>query len=312
MRKFKAALLGYYGFDNFGDELLLRACLDILARRGIEREKILVLSNNPEETSKTFNVKSINRWHYGEVVKALRNTEILILGGGGLFQDVTSVKSCAWYWGIMRLAKFLGVKIFAWGQSIGPLRSKLANFFAGDALRLCEKIHVRDDNSVNMAEILGCKNITKGCDLALTLKPEEFTPQSDAEKYMLVNLRPCIHLEEYIKILKPNLNSKVIGAALSPEDDEPLRLLGVHEIIRVKNFHQAEFVWSGASCAVGMRLHFGVLSRIFRTPLTLMPYDVKVAEFAKSSNVPGIINEWREPVMPLEVPEEISEEIFAL
>ena len=96
MRKFKAALLGYYGFDNFGDELLLRACLDILARRGIERKKILVLSNNPEETSKTFNVKSINRWHYGEVVKALRNTEILILGGGGLFQDVTSVKSCAW------------------------------------------------------------------------------------------------------------------------------------------------------------------------------------------------------------------------
>ena len=91
MKKFKAALLGYYGFGNLGDELLLQACINILAENGIKREEVLVLSNNPEETAKTFHVKSINRWKYREVMSAFRETETLILGGGGLFQDRKSV-----------------------------------------------------------------------------------------------------------------------------------------------------------------------------------------------------------------------------
>ena len=314
MRKFRVALLGYYGFDNLGDELLLQACINIITRNGIEREKILVLSNNPEESSQNFHVNSINRWNYREVMRAFRETETLILGGGGLFQDVTSLKSCVWYWGIMRLAKLFGVKILAWGQSIGPLNSKLSRIFAGNALRLCGKIHVRDDNSLKLAGVLGCKNIMKGNDLVLTLKPDmSGRAEKLPRKYMLVNLRPHEKLEAFVKVLKPNIdNNNVVGAALSPEDEEPLRLLGLDRIIRVRNFQEAEALWSGACSAVGMRLHFGVLSRIFRTPLALMPYDVKVSEFAKSSNVPCIIDEWREPVMPCEIPEDVCGEILSL
>ena len=313
MRKFKAALLGYYGFGNLGDELLLQACIDILARNGIKREEVLVLSNNPEETSQTFNVKSINRWTYRDVMSAFRETETLILGGGGLFQDVTSVKSCVWYWGIIRLAKLFGVKLLAWGQSIGPLNSKLSKFLAGDALRLCGKIHVRDDNSLKLAENLGCKNVVKGNDLVMTLKPDmSRRAENSQEKFMLINLRPHAKLEAFINILKPHINNNVIGAALSAEDEEPLRLAGIDRIIRVRNFQEAGALWSGASSAGGMRLHFGVLSRIFRTPLALMPYDVKVSEFAKNSNVPCIVDEWREPVMPREIPEDVCGEILSL
>ena len=309
----KIALLGYYGFGNLGDELLLQACIDIIAKQGIKREEVLVLSNNPEETSQVFHVKSINRWKYSEVVKALRETETLILGGGGLFQDVTSLKSCVWYWGIMRLAKLLGIKLLAWGQSIGPLNSKLSRFFAGDALRLCGKIHVRDDKSLKLAGALGCKNVMKGNDLVLTLKPDmSGRAENSQEKFMLVNLRPCAKLEDFVKIIKPKIPADAVGAALSPEDEEALKLLDLNEIIRVRNFQEAGALWSKASSAVGMRLHFGVLSRIFRTPLALMPYDVKVSEFAKSSNVPCIVDAWREPVMPREIPEDVCGEILSL
>ena len=119
-------LLGYYGFGNLGDELLLKACIKILNGHGIGNEKIIVLSNNPEETQKNFNVKSMNRWKFLEVVKAMRRSENFILGGGGLFQDSTSVKSCVYYWGIVRLAKFFGLKIYALGQSVGPFSSKIS------------------------------------------------------------------------------------------------------------------------------------------------------------------------------------------
>lgn len=300
MRKYKAALLGYYGFGNLGDELLLTACLDML-----KGERVVVLSNTPDDTAKTFSVECVNRWKFGEVVKALRSSETLILGGGGLFQDVTSVKSCVWYWAVVRLAKFCGCKVLALGQSVGPLGSRLSRTLTGNALRACEAVHVRDEKSCALAEALGCKRVIKGCDLVLTLKPETL-PKTN--RYMLVNLRPAETLGHFTHILAPHIAGvDVVGAALSDDDANALTLAGVRKIVRVRTLHDAAELWSGASCAVGMRLHFGVLSRLFMTPLALMPYDVKVSEFARESGVPCIADEWQEPVMPLPVPEDVHD-----
>ena len=328
MRNYKFALLGYYGFGNLGDELLLQACLELLGSNDV-----IVLSNNPEETSRNFNIKSINRWKFFQVVKALINSENLLLGGGGLFQDSSSVKSCLWYWGIVRLAKILGVKIFAVSQSIGPLNHKLSKILTKNALRACEKIHVRDENSYNLAKNFGCKNVILGHDLVFMLKPSPLlpfcsTPLSlghlplergdlascgEGVSKILINLRPCKEVEKYIDIIAPEIrkfNFHKIGVALSKEDEEILNSfserLSLEKIIRIMNFNDAEKLWTSSACAVGMRLHFGVLSRIFKTPVALIPYDIKVKEFAKSSDIPLIIDEWKEPSMPLEIPDMIK------
>ena len=311
MRRYSAVLLGYYGFGNLGDELLLRACINILQRCGIERGRIAVLSNNPEETAQKFNVHAVNRWSFNETVRIFRESERLILGGGGIFQDSTSVKSCIWYWGMMRLARFFGMKVYAIGQSVGPLRSGISEFFAGNALRNCEGVQVRDDNSLRLALCLGCKNAVRGYDLVLTLKPENghVLSGSAAEtgKYMLVNLRPCPELEHYREILRGHVDGETVGAAMSADDEEAMKGLGLREVVRVKTFGEAQELWRGAECAVGMRLHFGVLSRIFGTPTALMPYDVKVKEFALQSGVPCVGGEWAEPVKPKGIPDEVFE-----
>lgn len=311
MKKYKAAILGYYGFGNLGDELLLTACIDMFTRCGLSRDSLVVLSNDPAQTSRNFGVDSVNRWKFREVVRALRQSQTLLLGGGGLFQDKTSVKSCVWYWAIVRLAKFLGCNVWALGQSVGPLRSRVSRVFAGNALRLCKAVHVRDENSYRLAESLGCRNVIKGCDLVLTLKTDSDSSRKNGS-CMLVNLRPSEELDAFVKIIAPQLEGRrVIGAALSDEDIDALAGLGLREIVRVKTFNDAAELWAGASCAVGMRLHFGVLSRIFRTPLAVMPYDPKVTAFAEQSEVPCIIDKWSEPVMSLPVPE-CSAEIDAL
>ena len=315
MKKYKAAILGYYGFGNLGDELLLSACMEMFSRCGVSRESLVILSNTPEEISRNFGAESVNRWRLREVVRAFRNSESLLLGGGGLFQDTSSVKSCVWYWGIVRLARLCGCRVWALGQSVGPLGSGVSRMLAGDALRLCETLHVRDEKSYTLAESLGCKNLVKGCDLVMTLKPEAYTPNpatspinpeaypSREKGYMLMNLRPCKNLDSFTKIIAPHLKDyRVVGAALSDEDVNALGVLGLREIVRVKTFHDAAELWAGASGAVGMRLHFGVLSRIFGTPIAVMPYDTKVSEFASQSGVPCIVSEWHDPVMPLPVP----------
>ena len=376
--KYKAAILGYYGFGNLGDELLLTACLEMFGRCGVGREGVIVLSNAPDETSRVFGVASVNRWRLREVVRALRESESLVLGGGGIFQDSTSVKSCVWYWGVVRLARLFGCRVWALGQSVGPLRCGVSRVVAGNALRGCRVLHVRGESSREVAESLGCKNVITGSDLVMTLREDSLSPahthiredardadgcsnpvtasdlvmplcgkssecsspahthirgedsrdavgcsnpvtSSDAMppkpqaqhsegKYTLLNLRPCENLPGYVRILTPHLQGKnVIGAALSDEDTDALTPLNLPEIVRVKTFRDARNLWAGASEAVGMRLHFGVLSRIFSTPLALMPYDVKVREFAAQSGVPCIVDEWAEPVAPLAVPECSSE-----
>ena len=302
----KTCLLGYYGFGNLGDELLLQACIKILNERGIENKDIIVLSNNPEETRKNFNVKTVNRWKIFEVMKAMRKSESLILGGGGLFQDSTSVKSCVYYWGVVRLAKLFKLKIFALGQSIGPLNSRISKFLTRNALRFCEKVQVRDKNSFKIAKDFHCKNLQLGQDLVLQLG-ERLEVRNDGLKpvILLVNLRPCKNLEKFVKIITPkvkNFNGQKIGAALSIDDEKILiknkEILGLDEIKLLKNFDDAKKLFSQASSAVGMRLHFGVLAEIFELPVALMPYDVKVREFAAQSKIPLIINEWQEPLMP--------------
>ena len=306
MRHYGAALIGYYGFGNLGDELLLSACIDILTRCGISRSRIAVLSNDPERTSSDLGVDSVNRWKLRELTNVFRKSERVIFGGGGIFQDRTSLKSCVWYWAVVRLARLMGARVYAVGQSVGPLESKLSRAFAGNALRSCRVVHVRDDKSLRLAETLGCRNVIRGCDLVLTLKPETLNAERAREKF-LVNLRPCPELETYAEILRPHLDDNTIGVALSPEDESALSLLGLRETVRIDSFREAQNLWSVAKSAVGMRLHFGVLSRLFRTPLAMMPYDIKVNEFAVQSEVPCINREWIDPAMPAVIPESVYE-----
>ena len=82
MRKYKAALIGYYGFKNLGDELLLKASLEMLTRNGIKPSEILILSNSPSETSAASEPKAISRWSLSNLIKAFMNCERLIFGGG--------------------------------------------------------------------------------------------------------------------------------------------------------------------------------------------------------------------------------------
>ena len=49
------------------------------------------------------------------VVSALRSSETLLLGGRELFQDGTSLRSCLWYWGLVRLRLVMKPKFRAPG-----------------------------------------------------------------------------------------------------------------------------------------------------------------------------------------------------
>ncbi len=320
MKIFKAALIGYYGFGNLGDELLLQASLNLLHEAGISDNQIIVLSNNPQETSKNFNVKSVSRWKLKTLIKTFRESECLIFGGGGIFQDSTGFKSCLWYWGVVRLAKLLGLKIIALGQSIGILNHYLSRMMTLNAFKKFDFVHVRDKYSFDfLNNNLKNTRLILGEDIVFNLAENlKLTPPENHEREnFLLNLRPSNTLEKFVEIIKPEIISRknLIGVALSADDEEILNAykndLAIQKIIRVKNLDDAQKIFKNAYGVAGMRLHFGILSKIFRVPCVLMAYDPKVKYFAESSNTPcmNINSKWLEPKLADNIPENINHEL---
>ena len=83
---------GYHGFANSGDEALLFAILSTLRKKKPDIS-VTVLSKIPEETSRVYGVKSVNRYNFFEIRKEMKKAKMLLFGGGSLLQDVTSSKS---------------------------------------------------------------------------------------------------------------------------------------------------------------------------------------------------------------------------
>ena len=95
---------GYYGFGNLGDEAILESIIREL-EKSVSKDKIVVLSNDPEKHRKTYGVAAVTRWKLASLLKLLPKAKLFISGGGGLFQDTNSPGSTIYYGGQIALAR---------------------------------------------------------------------------------------------------------------------------------------------------------------------------------------------------------------
>ena len=91
---------GYYGFDNIGDESILRTLVSSL-REHIPDCSLTVLSHNPTSTREKYGVEAVDRMSPMAILHAVKKCDMLISGGGSLLQDVTSSKSLHYYLSII-------------------------------------------------------------------------------------------------------------------------------------------------------------------------------------------------------------------
>ncbi len=140
-------VFGYFGFGNLGDETNLRQLIELL--RGIDlRIKITVISAVPARTSQAYNVAAVGKFNLFGIIRALKEVDLLIGNGGSHFQDITSKRSLFYYSALIILAKLFRVRVFLYGQGIGPLRTRIGKSLAGRVLSLADLITVRDRLSI--------------------------------------------------------------------------------------------------------------------------------------------------------------------
>lgn len=145
----KFCVSGYYGFDNFGDETILKVLVEQLKKFNSDYE-ITVFSSNPDKTKEIYNVNSVYSFNLKEILNEIKKCEVLISGGGSLLQDTTSCKSLIYYLFIICLAHFFRKKVIIFAQGIGPIKNKILSIITFFALKKCDYITVRDENSYNL------------------------------------------------------------------------------------------------------------------------------------------------------------------
>ena len=290
-RTFDVLLAGYYGFGNLGDELLAEATVEFLTASGVGRERIAMLSASPGESEVRFGIRAFDRWKFKDVSAAIAQSRSLLFGGGGLFQDSSSIRSCVYYWGLVRLACFKSCTVWALGQSVGPLARTLSRLLTRDALSRCRYLAVRDRASSELLDSMGVRSVEMP-DIVMGV----MVPDSTRENFssVLINIRPVQGDSRYARpVMKAARGCVESGiaikcVALAPEDARTMEScmksgeLPSCEIVTVSCLEDFISVSEGAAGAIGMRLHFGVLSMLRGLKVLLSPYDPKVSGFAEN------------------------------
>lgn len=179
----KILIAGYYGFGNVGDEAILRAILTGLRRQRKDIE-FIVISGNPENTIADFNVHSIDWKDVEALLSAAKESDLIILGGGGLFQDYWGVPEntalTASHWGIsyysaMGMLAILYQKPFMiYSVGVGPVLSEEGKQLTHWTFDIASACTVRDPESRDLLVSLGVpeEKVVIAPDPVLTLELE--------------------------------------------------------------------------------------------------------------------------------------------
>jgi polysaccharide pyruvyl transferase WcaK-like protein len=149
----------------------------------------MMLSGNPDATYNNYKVHSIPRMDGGAVDKAIEACDVLVFPGGSIFQDVTSVRSVAYYSRLVRKAKAKKKKVALLGQGVGPLNTFFGKRMAAAAFRAADIVTVRDPSSLSAIKALGVHRpvkVTADCAF-LMQKPNVF--EGEGGSFQVGNMR---------------------------------------------------------------------------------------------------------------------------
>lgn len=291
MKNLNVLIIGYYGSNNAGDEILLEATINLLNSVYIS-PNITAITYSVQNTKEKHNINGISRNKYFQIVKGIKEADIVVGGGGSMLQNVTSNRSLIYYLTILKLAKLMGKKVVLLGNGIGPLESKFATWITMRVLKSLDAIVLRAEDSFNLLKSFNVDNIYLGNDLAFTLELEGEAKKNP--KKILINLRKWFYEDEFIhnivKFIK-YLDNSGFDIYLVPfqQGNDDLILKEVQDRLDCQNVYFLDALdhyslideISTAQLFIGMRLHGLVFSSICNTPFIGLSYDPKVSIFAK-------------------------------
>jgi len=321
MKKGHARILitGSYGQGNTGDEAILTAILDQLRRR-MPDARLVVVAGDTETIRRQFGVETVWWGDWAGIAQAVRQSDMVIQGGGGIFFDYSGFHAwnlfengapdLAHYGGFSLLANLYHKPFMVYGVGVGPLTTDAGREMVKVAHSLADKITVRDVESKSSLEELGIESngIEVTADPAFSMRPADEGRAREilseqgidcARPVIAVTARPWdyeITQSEWEHSLAGAISelahSKQAQILMVPfhkgYDDGPLsrirEQLTASEVFVLGNRYapnEIAGVIGACDLLIGMRLHSILFAILTGTPAVALAYDPKVRSLAR-------------------------------
>lgn len=311
----RVLISGYYGFDNSGDDAILKAIIQDIKEQD-ENVEIRVLSKSPSQTEEIYGVSAVDRFNPSEVIREMKNTDLLISGGGSLLQDVTSTRSLLYYLAIMKLAQICNKPFMIYANGIGPIDGKLNRTLTKRILNKAELITLRDEESKEYVLNMGVKNenIHVTADPVFTLEAvskEEVSEIFEREgiekdkKMIGISVRLWKNSEELIDVLAKSID------VMAEKYDADVLLVPMHypvdldisnkilDRVKCKNCYVLEEKYNveeimgiirELEIILAMRLHALIYAATQYVPIVGLVYDPKVRGILLSLGIENFVD----------------------
>ena len=261
-----AALVGYYGYGNLGDEETLKVLKEMLAEKEIQ-------VTFPGKEAVPDGVFSRVR----ELAKGIKASDLVIFGGGNLIQNETSRRSLIYYCEAIRYATRHGKPVLLFSSGIGEINGRIWRRYALSALSKCEFIGLRtaydmlEMNALcSLSEKAKKKNPVRMPDLCFSIEPTEI--QKEDFIAFILSGDGDIGTEEIKKICAhTDLSAKIVAVfqkADAKRAEEVANELGA-PLIFASDRRSATALIGSAKMAVSERLHGAIFALLSKTPVFL-------------------------------------------
>lgn len=302
-------IIGWFGYNNIGDELILHSLLPSLQEM---YDKITVISANPRQTECIHNVRSIS--FDLSNLKYVRDADAIIFGGGQLFCD-NRIRTIPLWTSIIKIIRLLnnGCAIYFLNQGFSARNIFLQKLLTS-SLCSSELITVRDSDSFSLLKNLNISTPTfLGPDIVFSSEICEYKPaltrHKHPKKIIGVNLRPLFWWSPSIT---PHLIEQVLASTFDRILDQdniklvflPFRLTGKERdsdidifysiLSKMKNKEEVELFicplnedlfktlidcYNTFDLFIGTALHSLIMSYKLRVPFLAFPYQKKCEIF---------------------------------
>ncbi len=289
-------IFGYFGCGNLGDETNLGQLI-AWTREINPRCQITVISADPGQTALEYQVAAVGKYNLPGIIQAVKAADRMIGGGGNLFQDLSSLRSLVYYSALVWLAGIYRVRVFLYGQGIGPIRSTLSKLIAKRSLSRIQLITIRDRISQLILEQMELRQpqVFLAADPLLARKP---LATDEAKRYW--NHYSGNQTKKVGLIIRRHrfwdegLWNRLLGSLplgnielyiLAIQDDDLhlvlklVRSLGVKSLPVPRNWRILQQAIGGFDMVISCRLHGLIAAVIQNIPCVGLAADLKIAAF---------------------------------
>jgi polysaccharide pyruvyl transferase CsaB len=294
MNKKNLLIFGNYGGINIGDEVILAGLISVINKKNWN---IKVVSTDPAFTTKEYKVQSVPHLPFGfrsffrfdwkEALGEIKNADLIMFGGGGLFQDREKRAFVMWSF-FLKVCFWYKKRVILIGNSFDINQPKNIK----KAEKLFKKVSffsVRDKYSYDFLKQINVPEakMRLATDCAFFLNKKQ--PEKGIKKPILFILHGELTQNHFSKLKSFKNYLKKKGEKIEflamqvrySHDHDIARKLKI-KCYRPKNQEEARRIIASAKFVVSSRLHGAILALISEVPFVAFSSMVKMKGFLKN------------------------------